>query len=172
MESDESFFEENKPKLFALGMLLLVGFYFIFIYEYKDNEIYFRYKLNDEQYKGIVIKQYIDKKNRDAEVIIIKDSINEIELNTYDWINFFDSCNIGDTVIKNKGANELLVIKSKNNDSFNWINFFDSSNIDDTVEKNKDANELMIIKSKNKDSLFFKYDRKGSFGEQTYHILN
>lgn len=76
-------------------------------------EFYVRKQTYNMDVKGVIVNKYIDKKQHNSEIYIIKKYTGE---NYFLLANYFyklwDYAEIGDTIIKNPGSFDLMVIKN------------------------------------------------------------
>lgn len=106
----EDFLDKYHGIIAGIGVVVLLSLLFIFKCDYKNNEMYYRQNLSDEEYKGIIKRKFIDENNHYMETLILQvDNEIQIRLYTRSWINLWDSCKIGDEIIKEKGKQELLL---------------------------------------------------------------
>jgi hypothetical protein len=105
----------NRNLLYFLALIIIIVF-ILFQKDYlKSHCIQQQHELNDLQFKGVLVKKFLDSTNHNRPMFIIKDSSGESEINLYSNTTLnklYRLSTVNDTLIKFSGK-DTIILKSK-----------------------------------------------------------
>ena len=114
MQSDDKLINlSTKEKIFIFSPLIAVILVVSIFIKTGNNEDYYQTDLHKDSYKGLVIYKFRNFKNHGAGEFTLQDKDSEFIFYSDDWINLYDSCSIGDSIIKNFQEKHILLYKSQ-----------------------------------------------------------
>ena len=105
----------NRNLLYFLALIIIIVF-ILFQKDYlKSHCIQQQHELNDLQFKGALVKKFLDSTNHNRPVFIIKDSSGESQIKLYSNTilnKLYSLSTVNDTLIKIPGQ-DTIILKSK-----------------------------------------------------------
>lgn len=99
--------------LFFISTILIILVFVFFQKEYLNkNCVQQQLELNDLQFKGVLVKKFLDSTNHNRPVFILKDSSGESEVKLYSnitMIKLYNLSTINDSLIKVTGKDTIIL---------------------------------------------------------------
>ncbi len=102
--------------IILLPIIIVIGILSIFVKCGTNKDHYDRYLINT-CYKGKVVNKFINDKAHGQRTLTLIDHNEQFNIDTGDWIYLWDLSSIGDSIVKNKGNLQLLLIRHNNTDT-------------------------------------------------------
>lgn len=102
-----------KEKLILLAPVLFIFLVLIIVFKGVDSEEYFLDYLPKTEYRGIIIKKYIDNHNHASETIVLLNSKTNSDtiIAPGEWIGLWEASKINDSLVKEEGLDYLKLYR-------------------------------------------------------------
>lgn len=111
----------NRTLFYISTILIILGFVFFQKDYLNSNCVQQQLELNDLEFKGVLVKKFLDSTNHNRPVFILKDSSGESEVKLYSntmMIKLYNLSTKNDSLIKVNGKDTIILISNEHSFKF------------------------------------------------------